>query len=200
MINKKLLLEVGIFEEFWDVSLDNFKGNKEVLSIVNNYINKLDEMKKMGAGILFIGGSGAGKTMLAIEILKKVLEKGYRGRFCSLKSLLRLFVNNRYNDYEKKEEYMQVLKTTDFLVIDDLGYRFSDMSIDLIEDLIRYRSTRKKVIIGTTQRELKELQGYGDSVYSIMAACMLPVIVKGVDYRKEVLSRKIREKLKGVDV
>ncbi len=77
--------------------------------------------------LLLLGKTGLGKTHLSVAIAGKVIESGYDVLYCSAQNLLhRLekekFSSDNQNDFE---DYMQILLSTDLLIIDDLGAEFS---------------------------------------------------------------------------
>src|SRR5574343_448776 len=75
LIHKKYE-ECGILRAYWDVDVDNFAGDKEALSKVKKYINKLDDVFTNGIGLYLHGSFGTGKTSLANIVLKEALHTG----------------------------------------------------------------------------------------------------------------------------
>ena len=70
--------------------------------------------------ILIIGGSGAGKSHLAIGLAHLALQNNYRIRFYRFAELARELMIAQSHSYETA--FMAKLQRFDLLVIDELGY------------------------------------------------------------------------------
>ncbi len=71
--------------------------------------------------VVLIGGTGTGKTHLAIAIARAAIRNGARGRFFNLVDLVnKLEAETRAGRQERMADY---LGRKDFVVLDELGYR-----------------------------------------------------------------------------
>lgn len=92
-----------------DTSQAKLVSNCDIQKIVDNHHN-----------IMLIGGSGTGKTHLAIGLAFTAVEKGYRVRFYTLNELASQLLNARMHNYEIK--FIDSVKRFNLIVIDELGY------------------------------------------------------------------------------
>jgi DNA replication protein DnaC len=101
-------------------SMDNFDAtdlpiNHETLADANSL-----GFIKDHHNILIIGGSGAGKSHLAIGLAHLALQNNYRIRFYKFIELARELIIAQSHNYETK--FMAQLQRFDLLVIDEFGY------------------------------------------------------------------------------
>lgn len=113
------------------------------------YVGPTDE----GLGLLFTGGSGVGKTHLAVAVLRElVVVKAGQGQFWDFHSLIRE-IKNSY-DAETKTTELQVLEPVveaDVLLLDDLGaWKMTDWMIDTLFYILNNRYMAKRATIITT--------------------------------------------------
>jgi DNA replication protein DnaC len=104
--------------------------------------------------IVFIGGTGVGKTGLATSLLMKALENGYRGLFIKAQDLFDELYSSLADRSTRK--LLNRMINIDVLLIDELGYlnlrpEQSNMFFKLMEE----RYCRKSTII-TTNLEYEE--------------------------------------------
>lgn len=93
------------------------------------------------SGLLLMGNAGAGKTHLAIAILRELLKRGHSGYFCEYGKLLRE-IQNSYNAASQATEMfiLEPVLKTEVLVIDDLGViKPSDWVRDVIGFILNTR-------------------------------------------------------------
>jgi DNA replication protein DnaC len=102
----------------------------------------LDEQRN----IVLIGGTGTGKTHLAIAIARALIRGGARGRFFNVVDLVnRLEAETRAGRQGRIADYLTRL---DFIVLDELGYLpFAQASGQLLFHLISKLYERTSVIV-----------------------------------------------------
>lgn len=71
--------------------------------------------------LLFVGGTGLGKTYLSACIANAVTDKGYSVAYESAPQLFSKLEKNRFNPDESSREEIEKFNTCDLLIIDDLG-------------------------------------------------------------------------------
>lgn len=75
-----------------------------------------------GSGnLLFVGGTGLGKTFLSACIAAVVADRGYSVAYESAQHLFAKLEKNRFNPDEQSREQVEVLEKCDLLIVDDLG-------------------------------------------------------------------------------
>lgn len=75
-----------------------------------------------GAGnLLFVGGTGLGKTFLSACIANEVTEKGYSVAYESASRLFSKLEKNRFSPDEQSQRDVDNFNNCDLLIIDDLG-------------------------------------------------------------------------------
>jgi DNA replication protein DnaC len=156
-----------------------------------------------GLGLLFTGGTGVGKTHLAVAILKElVLGKGARGQFWDFHSLIRE-IRNCYNPDTRVTEvqFLQPIVDIDVLVLDDLGaWKMTDWMVDTLFYIINSRYIGKRSTIITTnlhdeparvardddsnRRTEYLVERVGQPLRSRLTEMCLHIRVGGEDYRQ----------------
>ncbi len=179
------LMNIG--EGYWNVSISNIPDNFKYKRYILNYITNLDNMIRNGWGLLLYGEYSSGKTALAIIIGKEARRRGFTVFFISALD----YIYSRKQLFNEDETIEDRCKSVDLLIIDDI---IPD-GIDKIEELIRYRNSRKKAVIVTTNIEQKEIKDkLGLSLTEVLMGATLPILIKGINWR-QIEKKKIEESL-----
>jgi DNA replication protein DnaC len=98
--------------------------------------------------VVLIGGTGTGKTHLAIAIARALIRSGTRGRFFNVVDLVnRLEIETRGGKQGRLADYMTRL---DFVILDELGYLpFAQSGGQLLFHLISRLYERTSIIVTT---------------------------------------------------
>jgi DNA replication protein DnaC len=98
--------------------------------------------------VVLIGGTGTGKTHLAIAIARALIRNGTRGRFFNVVDLVnRLETEARGGKQGRMADYMTRL---DFVILDELGYLpFAQSGGQLLFHLISRLYERTSIIVTT---------------------------------------------------
>lgn len=98
--------------------------------------------------IVLIGGTGTGKTHLAIAIARALIRNGTRGRFFNVVDLVnRLETQTRSGKQGRLADYLTRL---DFVILDELGYLpFAQSGGQLLFHLISRLYERSSIIVTT---------------------------------------------------
>ncbi|WP_276947578.1 IS21-like element helper ATPase IstB [Haematobacter massiliensis] len=98
--------------------------------------------------VVLIGGTGTGKTHLAIAVARALIRNGTRGRFYNVVDLVnRLEIETRSGKQGRLADYMTRL---DFVILDELGYLpFAQSGGQLLFHLISRLYERTSVIVTT---------------------------------------------------
>jgi len=98
--------------------------------------------------VVLIGGTGTGKTHLAIAVARALIRNGTRGRFFNVVDLVnRLETETRNGKQGRLADYMTRL---DFVILDELGYLpFAQSGGQLLFHLISRLYERTSIIVTT---------------------------------------------------
>ena len=98
--------------------------------------------------VVLVGGTGTGKTHLAIAIARALIRNGTRGRFFNVVDLVnRLETETRGGKQGRMAEYLTRL---DFVILDELGYLpFAQSGGQLLFHLISRLYERTSIIVTT---------------------------------------------------
>ncbi len=140
---------------YQSASFDNFSAFNEqyqfVMVKLAAYVREFPTGLKK-PGLLFIGGTGTGKTHLAVAVLRKLMVKGFQGLFFDYMNLLariRAGWNEQANAADR--EAYQACLDADVLLLDDVGsHRVSEFVEDTITGVVTYRCNHDKPLIVTT--------------------------------------------------
>jgi DNA replication protein DnaC len=191
-------------KETLPISAENPQVYKAVMTYVADVLNKV---QKSNRGIYFCGGTGTGKTTVAITILNEYLIARV---IQHLKGELKIEVNpvlfiklaefqNIYNSQfrgtsdlqnvnsDKYYKFKQRMKEVDLLVVDDIALRGCPEGFqNELYEIIDCRSTEDATTLFTSNVTYEELPEYvGDRIASrISGMCGKQVILKGHDHRE----------------
>jgi DNA replication protein DnaC len=99
--------------------------------------------------IIFVGGTGTGKTHLATAIASQAIRSGYRAKFFNLVDLANQLEQEKLNDKGGRLAE-RLARYTELVVLDELGYLpFSKNGGQLIFHLLSHLYQRTSVIITT---------------------------------------------------
>lgn len=179
--------EANIPVKYWNLEMhQDFGGDPSLLSYYKNLIMDLTKIYEDGLALIFAGGFGRGKTMVATNILKRALEKGYSGLYVGLNDVI-----SAVTSHEKFTARKELLDTN-FLVIDEFDSRHmastenaQDFFGRIVEDILRIRLNNEMPIILCTNN-IDVISAFRDSLQESLASLMnymdiVPVL--GADYR-----------------
>jgi chromosomal replication initiation ATPase DnaA len=120
---KFLLKKSRIPSNYWDLSFDSFPWKKSLTSVANckEYSEKCMEEKFQGVSLYLYGGNSSGKTTIACSIGKEFIKRNQYVRFVlagHLNSMLMKY--SSYNPPADVTEFMEELKNSDLIIIDDV--------------------------------------------------------------------------------
>ena len=160
------LENAGIYKRYQNVTFSAIEHRKlpENKTIVRNYdlakkyAQQSDEKFAAGQGLIFAGGYGTMKTTMAVAILRDWLEKGHRGLFVPMCSLMDNLYTMKALNKEEFARYDKRIRSTPLLILDDLGGEDSDKWVNgKVDSIITERYNKMLPTIITTNMTPEEL-------------------------------------------
>ena len=177
-----LLMQSNIPHYYWDIEFDNYQGNKDSKSYqyTVDYAKNLATDKYKFTHMFLHGIQSTQKTAIACNILKEGFRQGLRGYFILAGDLIDALLKIQgFSSSTNVEEYIEKIKNSDVLVIDD--------SFDSSKSLLWAKQESKNIIITEWDRFLRKIlssntkvimtsnlsieiveQNYGRSMYELI--------------------------------
>ena len=188
-------LMCGIKKGWHSKSLDDFTNDDEALAHVKNYLRKFAEAKESGVGLYLWGSNGTGKTHLMCCAFKELISCKQTVRVFTIDEIVDQFTASWYSP-EHKRELNHMLRTVDFLGIDEFGKNVGkdgeaiylpDMVKRIMESVIRFRVQMKRPIWFSSNTDPKFVREvFSEDIASLLNEAVIDVCVRGEDYRKIV--------------
>ena len=161
------LLDTQSFNTF---SLDYYTEKEEMSELVSylkDYVESFDDVCK---NLLFVGGTGLGKTHLSTAIAKALIEKGHNVVYETAQNIFADFEKDRFRDhYDQSYEMLgDKYLEAELLIIDDLGAEMvTSYSVSCLYNIINTRVNRGLPIIASTNLASAEIRKiYNDRITS----------------------------------
>lgn len=141
--------------------------------------------------LMFSGGTGLGKTFLALSIAKEVAAKGYSVGYETAVSLFNKLERAKFNPTEETRQEADRLSSVDLLVIDDLGTEMPGQFVTAaLYGLLNDRLLAGKPMIITTNLNVDEAaKRYSPQIASRLYGDFVRLTFVGSDIR--VLKNKV---------
>lgn len=159
-------LQKSIPPRFQDCSFANYqatcKGSQSALKAAQSYVAKFVDIGAKGAGLIFCGKLGTGKTHLAISIAKEIAKQGSQVKYINLLDLIRKVRSSWKDDSGLSEtQILKIIADFDLLVIDEIGVQNgTENERTILFDIInsRYENMVPTIIISNLAiDEIKQL-------------------------------------------
>jgi DNA replication protein DnaC len=161
--------------------LDDSEAKQQAIEYVMSY----EAHKKEGRGLLIAGGTGAGKTQLAVSTARAIINKYLEWvKFTTVYDFLEAAKNFKARE-ERINPYDSIINA-ELLVLDDLGAdRLTDFAINELIALIDYRYREMRPIIVSTNLSKSDLSEYlNPRVTSRLSEMCVKIILAGPDRRE----------------
>ena len=138
-----------------------------------------------GMNMLFVGGTGLGKTFLSACVANTVADKGYSVAYASAPQLFEKLNKNQFNPDEESARQVQALKNCDLLIIDDLGTELTNnFVISALYSLVNDRLVTGKSMLISTNLNVSEIaQRYNPQIASRLQGNFKNLVFLGDDIR-----------------
>ena len=166
---------------------------KLAVAQVRDFIGGLEANLSHGRGLWIFGGTGTGKTTLAMLVSKAALEAGRSVAIYSLPKLLAR-IRRTYDSEPGGDSYLslfELLSSVDLLHIDDLGAeKRSDWVLEQLYALINERYESRRSVLMTTNLAHMELEEQiGARTVSRLTEMCEEVELRGEDRRRPAIPR-----------
>ncbi len=180
------LLKTQSFETF---SLDYYKGKDRENAEKNyndckNYAENFDP--ETSDNLIFMGGTGLGKTHLSTSVAREVISLGYDVVYETAQNIISAFEADKYSRGDgSSKRYLDC----ELLIVDDLGAEaHGQNNVPFLYSLINDRmNTGKKTVISTNLSANEIRSRYGDRILSRLMGEYIPLIFTGKDIRMQKL-------------
>lgn len=189
---QKLFAELHVPRRYHNKTLETFrpelhKGRGYDMAV--RYVSRFEELKKETTnGLAFIGPPGTGKTHLAYAILNALLPR-VRSAICGSVPDLMEMLRPRDEDRKVGEQRLHALKTSELVILDDLGAeRESDWVTERLFMIInaRYNEQLPTVITSNAELEVLERMKGWERISSRISEMCYAVLCDGIDRRKHM--------------
>lgn len=172
VLQNQLLQKSGLTGEMREKTFDNFdtsyyldpEAMQKKVARSLEFVHLLNQKKKQH-NLYFFGGVGTGKTHLSLAIANQALQYRNSVIYKRIDDLVDIIISLKYEEKGKKDQ-LEILKTVDLLIIDDLGAeKTTDFVRNQLRIILEERKNLNKPIIINSNYSITDLQdSYGDRV------------------------------------
>lgn len=154
---------------------------EKTLQVCRKYADEFDGKQNL----LFVGGTGLGKTFLSACIANVVAERGGSVAYESAPQLFEKLNKNFFTPDDNSRQDYESLMTCDLLIIDDLGTELTNnFTISALYSLLNDRLLAGKSMIISTNLNISEIaKRYSPQIASRLEGCFKPATFLGKDIR-----------------
>ena len=135
--------------------------------------------------LLFVGGTGLGKTFLSASVAAMVAERGYSVTYETASRLFSILEKNRFSPNEQTAEAAEKLENCDLLIVDDLGTELPGNFVTAaLYNLVNERLLAGKSMVISTNLNVDEIaQRYNPQIASRLQGSFTRLTFVGQDIR-----------------
>lgn len=154
-------------------------------SILRNCKRYVEKFTSKSPSILFMGGTGLGKTHLSLAIANAVIDRGYSVVYGTAQNIFSDLNNESFGRTDRLKYTEERVLECDMLILDDLGTEFkTGYSVACLYNIINTRICAKRPTIISTNFSQKELEEkYDQRITSRITGEYNTLILLGNDIR-----------------
>ena len=181
--------------DYYRNSEDTYKRMVHTFRTIQDYAESftLEKGVMKYPNLLFVGGTGLGKTHLSTAVARRIIERGYDVFYNSAVGMISDFEHRRFGnglvsgDGDMTERYTEC----DLLIIDDLGTEtVNQFTVSCLYHVINTRLNLQKPMLINTNLAGTELRKiYADRITSRLTGDFLVLPFLGVDIRNQKIKQ-----------
>lgn len=192
-LNSKSKIKLHDFDEFrleyYPIkTVNGFAAREQMMAVYEYSFDYADKFNTNSPSLLFIGGTGLGKTFLSSAIAKKLSENGFSVVFDSISNIMRVIENERFG--RSDGDTIGLIYEADLVILDDLGSEFiTNFTSSALYTIINERMNSSKPVILSTNFTISELnEKYNERIISRISS-FTPIHFAGNDIRQIILKK-----------
>ena len=159
-----------------------------VLEQCKNYAKRFGQSNSSVRHLIFVGGTGLGKTHMSSAIAGEIIKKGYDVYYNSAQNILSSFEKERFsyrNEFDA--DIIERYRSCDLLIIDDLGTEYTgSVYATSLYGLINARLAANKAMLITTNLGYEDMRRkYDERIVSRILGEFATVYFVGDDIRMQ---------------
>ncbi len=181
--------------QYYSAKPEEYRVMSEVLRRVERYARSFSMEGKASESLLFLGGTGLGKTHLSTAIARTVIERGYDVYYNSAVGMISDFEFRRFGNGlagESTDDDTARYTSCDLLIIDDLGTEVvNQFTLSCLYHVINTRLNLGRPTIISTNLTVNELRkNYSDRISSRLMGEYRVIPFYGTDIRRQKLQKQ----------
>lgn len=152
----------GIPQRYQAFNFDTFPATtreaKRAVAVMRSYVNQWPKLRRQGVSALLVGGTGTGKSGLAIAVANALIREGLgTAHFITAYGAVRHQRDTWGRKRRTERDALQDLLTPDLLILDDVGASVgSDAEMTMLFEVINGRYAEQKPTFLTSNLPLED--------------------------------------------
>lgn len=142
----------------------NIVPRERMAGIKNFCVEYAQNFSLQSPSLLFLGGTGLGKTHLSLAIAEQVIQRDFGVVYCSAQNLLARLEKEKFSydrdgeEDPQQQSYQSLILECDLLILDDLGTEFLTQFVtSTVYNMVNTRLIEHRPTIISTNLELGEI-------------------------------------------
>jgi DNA replication protein DnaC len=191
-INEFLQVVPSLYQgKTFDDFIIEYPGQSRIKKTAERYVETFSERLKEGNALKFSGGTGTGKTLLALIMYQALAKSGFKVRYKSSVAFLRDLHDKNFESNAAFERVLDDYNNIHFLIIDEVtegfsgrGGMLSDWEKKMLFTLIDMRYSKNLCTLVISNRSLGEMtERLGVTTYDRLTEKGLSLIFNWNSYR-----------------